>query len=73
MPFLIDTKMESGRQKVFNFKLSKLDRNLVNEKLDQIFENLDCALKINIAVGFVLRIIETGEYCCFYARENNNL
>ena len=48
--------------KVFNFQLSKLDHNLVNEKLDQVFEKLDCAAKINIALGFVLRNIETSEY-----------
>ena len=38
--FLTDTEMENGRHKVFNFQLSKLDPNLVNEKMDQVFENL---------------------------------
>ena len=65
--------MENGRHKVFNFQLSKLDPNLVNEKLDQVFEKLDCAAKINIALGFVLRDIETGDYRYFYAHENNTL
>ena len=55
--FLTDTKME----------------NLVNEKLDQVLEKLDCAASINIALGFVLRYIETGEYRYFYAHENNTL
>ena len=69
--FLTDTEMENGRHKVFNYQLSKLDPNLVNEKLDQVFEKLGCAAKINIALGFVLRYIETGEYCYFYAHESN--
>ena len=69
--FLTDTEMENERHKVFNFHLSKLDPNLVNKKLDQFFEKLACAAKINIAFGFVLRNIETGEYCYFYAHENN--
>ena len=64
--FLTYTEMKNGRHKVFNFQLSKLDHNLVNEKLDQFFENLDCAAKINIALGFVLRNIETGEYLYFF-------
>ena len=50
--------MENGRHKVFNFQLSKLDSNLVNEKLDQVFEKLDCAAKINIALGYVLCNVE---------------
>ena len=71
--FLTYTEMKNGRHKVFNFQLSKLDHNLVNEKLDQFFGNLDCAAKINIALGFVLRNIETGEYLYFYAHGNNTL
>ena len=35
---LTDIEMEKGRHKVFNFQLSKLDPNLVNEKLEQVFE-----------------------------------
>ena len=57
---LTDTEMEKGRHKIFNFQLSKLDSNLIIEKLDQVFEKLDYAAKINIALRFVLRKIETG-------------
>ena len=38
--FLTGTEIEDGRHKVFNFQFSKLDPDLVNEKLDQIFEKL---------------------------------
>ena len=55
---LTDTEMENGRHKVFNFRLSKLNPNQFNEKLNQVFEKFDCAAKINIALGFVLRKIE---------------
>ena len=61
--------MENGRHKVFNFQLSKLDTNLVNEKLDQVFEKLDCTAKINIALGFGLCNIEMSEYRYFYAHK----
>ena len=71
--FLTDTEMENGRHKVFNFQLSKLDPYLVNEKLDQVFENFDCEAKINIALRFVLRNIETGKHRYFYAHENKTL
>ena len=71
--FLVDTEMENGRHKVFNFQMSKLDTKIINEKLEEVFNKLDSAAKINIAPGFVLRNIETGEYRYFYARENNTL
>ena len=71
--FLVDTEMENGRHKVFNFQMSKLHTKIINEKLEEVFNKLDSAAKINIALGFVLRNIETGEYQYFYAHENNTL
>ena len=44
--FLTDTEMENGRHNVFILHLSKLDPDLVNEKLDRVYEKLDCAAKI---------------------------
>ena len=35
--FLVDTEMENGRHKVFNFKMSKLDTKIINEKLEEVF------------------------------------
>ena len=69
----MDTETENGRHKVFNFQMSQLDTKLINEKLEEVFNKLDSAGKINIALGFVLRNIETGEYRYFYAHENNTL
>ena len=68
--FLVDTEMENGRQKVFNFQMSTLDTKIINEKLEKVFNKLDSAAKINIVLGFVLRNFETGEYRYFYAHEN---
>ena len=56
---------------MFNFKLSKLDPNEINEKLKEVFEKLICAAKVNLALGFILRNVDTDEYRCFYAHENN--
>ena len=71
--FLVDTEMENGRHKLFNFQMSELITKIINEKLEEVFNKLDSAAKINIALGFVLRNNETGEYQYFYAHENNNL
>ena len=71
--FLVNTEMENGRHKVFNFQMPKLDTKIINEKLEEVFNKLNSAAKINIALGSVLRNIETGEYRYFYAHENNTL
>ena len=63
--------MENGRHRVFNFNLSKLDPNEINEKLKEVFEKLNCAAKVNLALGFILRNVDTDEYRYFYAHENN--
>ena len=65
--------MENGRNKVFNFQMSKLDTKVINEKLEKVFNKLNSAAKINIALVFVLRNIETGENRYFYAHGNNTL
>ena len=71
--FLVDLEMKNGKHKLFNIQMSKLDTKIVNEKLEEAFNKLDSATKINISLGFVLRNIETGEYRYFYAHENNTL
>ena len=53
--------------------MSKLDTKIINEKLEEVFNELNSAAKINITLGFVLRNNETGEYRYFYAHENNIL
>ena len=71
--FMVDTEMENGRHKVFNFQMSKLDTKIFNVKLEEVFNKLDSVAKINIALGFVLRNIETVEYRHFYVHENKTL
>ena len=58
--FLVDIEMENGRHNVFNFKMSKLDTKIIKEKLEEVFNKLDSAAKINNALGFVLRNVEMG-------------
>ena len=64
---------EHGRQEVFNFSLSNLDTKKINKKLDQVFANLKCAAKVNLALGFILQNVETNEYRYYYPHENNLL
>ena len=68
--FLVDYELESSRHKVFNYAVETLNETTVNEKLDHFFNNLKCAAKVNMAFGFILKIIEDGKLRYFYAHEN---
>ena len=71
--FLVDSELERARHKVFNYAVETLNETIVNEKLDQFFNNLKCPAKMNLAFGFILKKIEDGGLRYFYAHENNTL
>ena len=64
--FLVDSELQRARHKVFNYAVETLNETIVNEKLDQFFNNLKCALKMNLA-------LEDVWFRYFYAHENNTL
>ena len=53
--------------------MSKLDTPIINEKLEEVCSKVDFAAKIDIALGFALRNVKTGEYWYYYLHENKNL
>ena len=63
--FFGDTDMENGKHQVFNFKLPKLNPHEINKMLKEVFENLNCAAKVKLALGFILRNVDTDEYRYF--------
>ena len=71
--FLVDSELEKGRHRVFNFAMSTFDTSLIIKKLDLVFNGLKCAAKVNFAFGFVLKNFEDGSFRYFYAHENNRL
>ena len=69
--FFDNTEMENRRDQVFNFKLSKLNPHEINKKLKELFEKFNCAAIVNLALGYILRNVDTDEYRYFYAHKNN--
>ena len=65
--------VEHGRQEVLNFSLSNLDTKEINENFNEFFANLNCAAKINVALGYILRSVETNDYRYYYLHEDNLL
>ena len=71
--FLVDSELEKGRHRVCNFAISTFDNSLINQKLDLVITGLECAAKVTVAFGFVLKNVEDGSCRYFYAHENNTL
>ena len=44
----MDTEVENGRNKVFNFQMSKLDTKIFNEKPKEVFNKLDSAAETTL-------------------------
>ena len=71
--FVMDTEMENGRHRVFNFAMSSFGMSLLNGKLDCVFKELKWAAKVNLAFGFDLKNFAEGMCRYFYAHENNTI
>ena len=71
--FLVDSKLERARLKVFNYAVQTLKETIVKDKLDHFFNNLKSAAKVNLAFGFILKNKEDGGFRYFYAHENKTL
>ena len=71
--FLVDSEMENGRHRAFNFAMEILDAHTFSQKLDTVFEKLKCAVKLNVAFAFVLKNVEDGTCRYYYAHENNTM
>ena len=71
--FLVDSDFDRARHKVINYAVQTLNETIVNDKLDQLLNNLKCAAKVNLAFGFILENMEDGGFRYFYAHENNML
>ena len=71
--FLVDSELERARHRLSYYAVETLTETIVNEKLDHFFNNLKCAAKVNLALGFNLNNIEDGGFSYFYAHENNTL
>ena len=71
--FMVDSELKKARHKVFKYAVETLNGTMVNEKIGHFLNNLQCAAKVNLAFGFVSKIMEDGGFRYFYAHENNTL
>ena len=71
--FLVDSKVDNGRHRVFTYAKEILDAHTLSQRLDKMFEKVKFAAKLIVAFGFVPKNVEdrTFRYC--YAYENNTL
>ena len=58
--FLVDSELEKGRHRVFNFAMSTFDNSLNIKNMYLVFNVLKGAAKVNLAFVFVLKNVEDG-------------
>ena len=66
---LVDSEMENGRHRVYNFVVDTLDAKYLLEKLDNVFDTLKCAAEVIVAFGLVLEKVEYRSCRYYYAHE----
>ena len=71
--FLVDSEIQKGRHSVFNFAVSNLTAQVIEEKKDGVLDKLKCVVKLNLALGFILKNLEEGKFRDFNVHENNAL
>ena len=71
--FLVDSEMENRKHRVFNFAMDLLEANTSIQKLSAKLKELKCAAKLNVASGFLLKIVENGTSWSYYTQESNTL
>ena len=62
--FLVDSEMENGRHKVYNFAMDRLDLKYLLAKIDAMLDRLKCATNMNLAFGFVLKNVGNRSCRC---------
>ena len=50
---LVGSELEKARHKLLNYAVETLNETILNEKLDHVFNNLNCAAKVNLVFGFI--------------------
>ena len=71
--FLVDSEIHKGRPSVFNFVFNKLTAQVIEEKTNRVLDKLKCVAKLNLALGFILKNIEDGQFRYFHAHEDDTL
>ena len=66
----MDSEIDNGRHRTFNFAVNNLDSEVMFEKLDSGFDSRKGASKLDLVLEFVLRIVEKGSCRCYHAHEN---
>ena len=65
----MDSEKENGE--IETFAIERLDVHTLSEKLNTVFEKLNCAGNLNVAFGFLLKSEEDGT-CRYYCALKNN-
>ena len=60
--FLVDSEVQKRRHSVFNFAVNNLTAQVIEEQLDRTLDKVKCAAMLNLALGFILKSLEDGNF-----------
>ena len=60
--FLVNSELDRARHKVSNYAVESVKETIVNEKLSQFSQNMNCAGMVSLAFGFFLQKAERFRY-----------
>ena len=63
--FLVESEIQKWRLSVFNFVVNTRTAQVIDENLDRVLDKLKCAAKLNLALGFFLKLSKTGNSATF--------
>ena len=66
----MESEMENGRHRDYNFAMDTLDHKYLLENLIVVFDCLKCAAQLKVAFGYMFKNVEDGSFRYYYAYEN---
>ena len=64
--------MELRQNVEYNLRINGTDTKFIRDKLDAIFDEMSCTVKLNIAFGFVLKSITGNDSFKYYYTADKN-
>ena len=58
--FLVESETQKWRHSVCNFVVNTRTAQFIDENLDRVLDKLKCVAKLNLALGFILKLSKTG-------------
>ena len=71
--FLRDSETEMIRKNFYNFRISEIDTNVLKEKVELIYNEFSCSVKVILAFGSVLQNVHDENTFKYFHPDDNTI